>query len=329
MQEKTIARGLLKESVLDAADAARLILELQEMLGVMAQGLQRRELLLLMRRVIRTGANVVEQEEYTVSLEKAAWASIETREGYLRPVSLRDLRYYVRRLLSVKNASNLMLRHMTSADCRRILHEAFGFRKNAYVKGRAILHGIFTYGIRREWCDVNPVSRIEVPRVQENIIEPLSLEEVKRLQTAARNTNMQLSLNLMLYGGIRPSEVARLQSEDICWKEHVVIIRPRTSKTGGGRVVPLRGCKHLNPQLRIIPRDWNRRWRALRHKAGFTHWIPDACRHTFATYHAAYFRNLSALQLEMGHSDLDLLRTRYMRPATASAARQFWAGIKE
>lgn len=329
MLENTIARGLLKDCSLNAADAARLVLEMQEILGPMSSGLSRRELLLLLRRTVQTGASTVVQEEHTVTLEIAAWASIEARKPYLRPVSLRDLRYYVRRLLSVKGAAHSKLRSMKTNDCRRILQESFGLRKSSYVKARAILHGIFAYGIRREWCSVNPVSHIEVPRVQETIIEPLSLDEVKRLKKAAKNSDMQLSLNLMLYGGIRPAEVARLELTDISWNDNIVIIRPQTSKTGGGRIVPLRGCRNMAPEFRVIPRDWHRRWKKLRSAAGFSHWVADACRHTFASYHAAHFKNLSVLQLEMGHCNLDLLRNRYMRPATADIARQFWADVEE
>lgn len=329
MQEKTIARGLLKDSVLNSADAARLILEMQEMLGSFTQKLSRRELLLLMRKVVKSGVNVLENEERTVPLATAAWASVESKGAYLRPVSLRDLRYYVRRLLSAKGAGELNLRNMSSADCRRILMEAFGMKKSAYVKARAILHGIFAYGIRREWCDSNPVARIEVPRVQENTIEPLTIEEVERLRNAALNSDMRLSLYLMLYSGIRPTEVSRLRISDICWKEQLVIIRPNTSKTGGGRVVPLRGCQNLPLNQRVIPRDWYRRWHALRQKAGFTNWRPDACRHTFASYHAAFYKNLPVLQLEMGHGNLDLLRARYMRPVIFSSAQRFWQGATD
>lgn len=329
MQDRTIARGLLKDCALNAADAARLVLEMQELLGEMTHNLERRELLLLLRRVVRTGTKLVKDEEYTVSLETAVWSSIEARAAYLRPISLRDLRYYARRILEVRNAAGLMLRNMKPGTCREILQKAFGHRKNAYVKGRAILHSVFAYGIRREWCDVNPVSRLEVPRIVEKTIEPLTLDEVNRLKHAAKESDMQLSLSLMLYGGIRPAEVARLRVEDIFWEEKQVLICPKISKTGGGRMVPLRGCQRLAPHLRIIPRDWYRKWYQIRLKAGFAHWIPDACRHTFASYHAAHFKNLPALQLEMGHSNLNLLRSRYMRPVTPDSARIFWETADE
>ncbi len=128
---------------------------------------------------------------------------------------------------------------------------------------------------------------------------------------------MQLSLHLMLYCGIRPTEVSRIDPErDIDWQNQRVVVRPTTSKTGGGRVVPLR-CGNIDALRHDIPRRWVQRWRALRKAAGWSKetahpWRQDVCRHTFATYHAAHFRNFAALQMEMGHRDSGLLRTRYI-----------------
>ena len=142
--------------------------------------------------------------------------------------------------------------------------------------------------------------------------------------------DMRLSLALMLYGGIRPAEVCRLQAADFNWEDRQVIVRPTASKTGGGRAVPLRGVRTIRKQDREIPKGWLRKWRALRRAAGYCGaWVPDVCRHTFASYHAAYFRNLSELQLEMGHRDTSLLRSRYMMPTLKKEAADFWkaAGV--
>jgi integrase len=138
---------------------------------------------------------------------------------------------------------------------------------------------------------------------------------------------MAFSLRLMLYCGIRPTEVKRLKDNDIHREEKIVIIRPGKSKTGGGRAVTLRGLSGLTQQDFHIPRNWDRRWRALRQDAGFTHWTSDVCRHTFASYHAAQFRNLPELQLEMGHRDSSLLRSRYMMPVSRKEATIFWASL--
>lgn len=280
--------------------------------------------------VLRLGTEELKKRSHTVSLREAAWASVEARKD-LRPITRRDLRHYVRRILRVEGAADNPLRSMSTADCKRILSAAFGSSPSSYRKGRAILSSIFSYGIRQEWVDNNPVTRIDVPAVQEKRIEPLTMVEVEKLHEAASRPefrDMHFSLCLMLYSGIRPAEVSRLEAGDINWDEDTVFIRPHVSKTGGGRAVPLRGMRGIRKRDRYIPRNWNRKWQALRRAAGFRNWVPDVCRHSFATYHAAMFRNLPELQLEMGHRDISLLRTRYMVPARRMDAVAYWQGIK-
>lgn len=324
-----IEKTLLRELPLQSGDSARLILELYEALGDRAQGLSRLQLLELLRRVARAGLRAVDEAERTVCFEEAARRSVEARADR-RPATKRDLRHFVRRMLRVPGIANLPLRTMRPEQCRSLLQTAFGASLHSYRKGRAILHSIFSYGKRQGWCEANPTDVIEAPRPEEKLIAPLTLEEVRRLEaTAARPEHrcMQLALHLMLYCGIRPTEVRRLSPSDIHWKERRVIIRPRTAKTGGGRVIPLRNARRLSSVLRRIPGNWRLRWRRLRRAAGFTHWQADALRHTFASYHAAHFRNLPALQYEMGHRDLALIRYRYATPLPGRAA-SFWGGVR-
>ena len=330
MNNNKIAKELLEGVNLSASDLARLALETIESLGDLAQGLNRMELITLLRNTLREGVSVMKAAAHTVSLEEAAWASVNARQE-LRPTSRRDLRHFVRRILKVEGAATMPLRAITSAQCKKILAGAFGGSTSSFVKGRAILHSVFTYGMKQEWCDSNPVSRIEVPKVKEKSIVPLAPAEVEKLKEVAQRSefrDMQFSLSLMLYGGIRPTEVSRLRKDDFDWDGMQVIIRPSVSKTGGGRTVPLRGIHGIRKKDRIIPQGWNRKWKALRRAAGYrgNKWVPDVCRHTFASYHAAFFRNLPELQLEMGHRDASLLMTRYMAPALKKDAAAFWKG---
>ncbi len=139
----------------------------------------------------------------------------------------------------------------------------------------------------------------------------------------------------MLWAGIRPREVERLLWADVDMKDRVIYIQPKHSKTGGARQVSmqpvlLRWLKRVNPAAlshhRIIPKAWTRRWRDLREAAGFEAWKPDILRHSFASYHLKQFRDVYQLQMEMGHSSVELLRTRYlaMEGITSRAAKQFW-----
>ena len=273
------------------------------------------------RECVRLGAEEMRKRERTVTFRKAVEMALEEREKKNRRArTVTDFRYYCKRLM-VRNLglAERRVRSITSDDCRAYLQAAFGGSAAQYRKARAILSGVFSSAIKHDWCDSNPVSRVEVPDVVEKPIEPLTIEEVERLEAAAQlpeHREMQLSLHLMLYCGIRPTEVSRIDPErDIDWQNQRVVVRPTTSKTGGGRVVPIRRAEKVT--MRIIPRRWVHRWRALRRAAGWgketAHpWRQDVCRHTFATYHAACFRNFAALQLEMGHRDSNLLRTRYV-----------------
>ena len=108
------------------------------------------------------------------------------------------------------------------------------------------------------WKAIKRHSVYRGPAVQEKPIEPLAPEEVERLKATASRPefrDMRFSLSLVLYGGIRPTEVSRLQAGDINWEEGHVIIRPRASKTGGGRAVPLRGVRGIRKRDRHIPRN--------------------------------------------------------------------------
>lgn len=63
--------------------------------------MERGEMMRLMRRVLHAGVSAIRAEEHTVSFETAAWASVQARAGR-RPVTLRDLRHFVRRMLRVE-----------------------------------------------------------------------------------------------------------------------------------------------------------------------------------------------------------------------------------
>lgn len=327
MNTPSTAQLLLCHTPVTPADAARLVLEMAEEAGLDPATLPREELLRRLRRLIRAGARTLAQEDKTIPLAEAVRHSLEARRDR-RPTTLRDLQHFSRRILRVAGAGERPLRSFTPADCRALLQQAFGSSAHSYRKGRAILHSIFAYGLRQEWCDRNPVAAVEVPRITESPIAPLSGAEIARLTAAAahpEHREMRLSLHLMLYCGIRPAEVQRLDpARDIDRRNRCVLVRPHASKTGGGRVIPLRHAEALRAEDFRIPEHWEKRWRALRRAAGFRRWRPDVCRHTFASYHACHFRDPAALQLEMGHRDARLLWSRYVMATLGDTAHRFW-----
>ena len=206
-----------------------------------------------------------------------------------------------------------------------------------FNKARTMLHGLFEFALRREWCDKNPIKRIERRKVVEKEIQPLKLSETKRLITTAQreSPNCAVAAALLIYAGIRPREVRRLTWQDIDTEEKTITVRSQCSKTGGVRQVEIPPV--LNRFLiahsrelkegKICPPNWQRRWRKIRDNSGFRgRWVCDVLRHTYASFHAKNYANLPRLQLNMGHRDQSLLRSRYvnMQGISRTEARKFF-----
>ena len=286
------------------------------------------------RKVVDCGLRSIRYNEETFSSGFKIYLGQKT---HLRPDSIRDIRAIGRRIIRMipvfagKNFSEF-----TTADCERMLAVCFA-TPSQFNKARAIVHAFFEFALRREWCDRNPMRLVERKKVVEREIVPLKLDETKRLFAAARGTKNNgciAAVALLLYAGIRPREVRRMKWHDMDLRENTITVRSQCSKTGGVRQVEI--CPALKRILlkcprtsdgEVCPKNWQKKWREIRTASGFDgHWVQDILRHTYASYHAKRFADLPRLQLNMGHSDLSLLRARYvnMYGISRSEARMFF-----
>lgn len=242
---------------------------------------------------------------------------------HLRPDSIRDIRCIGNRLLRTNpELSGRNFSELSVSECEEWLNAAF-HTDSQFNKARAMLHGLFEFALRREWCDRNPIKRIERKKVVEKEIQPLKLAETKRLIKTAQNESPVYAIvtALLVYTGIRPREVRRLTWRDIDTEEKTITVRSQCSKTGGVRQVEIPPVlnrllithSHELKEEKICPIDWQRRWRKIRDNSGFRgRWAQDVLRHTYASFHAKNYADLPRLQLNMGHRDLSLLRSRYV-----------------
>lgn len=318
ISDDQLAQRFVEMSGMRWCDAVRLVLDLYDHVP---EKMRRSAdaCFLRMKEMVELGAEAHRMRHATRPLSEVMELSISARL-HRRFATRSDLRYFACRILrSAPEAGGRPLRAMSTRECRGILARAF-HTPAQYRKGRAFLSSVFAYGVRQEWCAENPVRRIEVPVVREDEIKPLSMEEISRLLNVAGGAEFRAiapALGLMLWAGIRPNEVRRLQAEDVDLAHGFVYVKPRHSKTGGGRQVPIRPALSRWLQRHGMPcawslSGWSRRWRALRAAAGFERWQQDVLRHTFASYHVLCFADLPMLQLEMGHRSVELLRTRYV-----------------
>ena len=299
-------------SVLDAARIAKNILDAK------AKNFSLTDLQFC-AKVIEVGLRHIRAKEMSIA---DGFALYLKSKQHLRPDSIRDIRCMGNRLLRTKpEFGKRNFSELSVSECEEWLNAAFHTNPQ-FNKARAMLHGLFEFALRHEWCDKNPIKRIERKKVVEREIQPLKLAETKRLiKTAKRESPVYaIVAALLVYTGIRPREVRRLTWRDIDTEEKTITVRSQCSKTGDVRQVEIPPV--LNRLLithksqnssHICPTDWQRRWRKIRDNSGFRgRWVQDVLRHTYASFHAKNYADLPRLQLNMGHSDLSLLRSRYV-----------------
>lgn len=331
MDTKTAsAKKILEGSGITVLDAARLIRniidEKDARFGLPNAG--------FCKKVIDAGLRSVRYKEETFA---SGFEIYLEQKRHLRPDSIRDIRAVGRRMIRLLPAlAGKNFSEFTTPYCERSLAECFT-TPSQFNKARAIIHAFFEFALRREWCDRNPVRLVERKKVVEREIVPLKLDETKRLFSAARrtkNANCIAAVALLLYAGIRPREVRRMKWRDMDLRENTITVRSQCSKTGGVRQVEI--CPALRrillrcaeeSECEVCPKNWQKKWRQIRSESGFDGcWVQDILRHTYASYHAKHFGDLPRLQLNMGHSDLSLLRARYvnMYGISRSEARMFF-----
>ena len=284
-------------------------------------------------KVVAMGLQHIRTKEMTFA---DGFALYLKSKQHLRPDSIRDIRCIGNRLLRTKpEFGKRNFSELSASECEEWLNAAFHTNPQ-FNKARAMLHGLFEFAIRREWCDKNPIKRIERKKVIEKEILPLKLSETKRIMKTAKLESPECAVvaALLVYTGIRPREVRRLTWRDIDTEEKTITVRSQCSKTGGVRQVEIPPV--LNRLLithksqntsHICPTDWQRRWRKIRDNSGFRgRWVQDVLRHTYASFHAKNYADLPRLQLNMGHYDVSLLRSRYvnMRGISNTDARNFF-----
>lgn len=322
-KETEIAIYLLKQSGLPLIAAARLVLELVDGCGDMAR----------CRRAVVLGTEALKKEAQSVPFAEAVAYTRQVKQ-HRAARTQSDIAYYMRRLMrAVPGLAEKSLRSLTPQDCREALQIAYP-TPCQQRKARAILSGVFSVGRRRGWCSENPLQLVDAPVVQEKEIVPLPLHEVRQLVDTARRKPHRAALpalGLMLHAGVRPQEVTRLQWQDIDLEEREICLAGRHSKTGGARRIPISApLLHLLRENRgsgrICPPNWRHRWQALRREAGFSEWVPDVLRHTYASYFIKARKDMTALQLSMGHRDQRLLMSRYinLRGISRRSAMEFW-----
>jgi integrase len=191
---------------------------------------------------------------------------------------------------------------------------------------------LFSYGLKREYVERNPVASIEkIQRVDEapEIFTP------KQIQALLDNAPADLLpvLALGAFAGLRSAELLRLDWESIDLLGGLINISASKSKTAKRRLIPIAPnlAQWLAPYVgrsgKIYP--YSHRWYhlnvdLLRKAVGLTEWPNNGLRHSFASYHLAKHQNAPQLALEMGHTTPQMIFDHYRELVRPQEAQRYW-----
>ena len=185
-------------------------------------------------------------------------------------------------------------------------------------------------GFLREenYIDENILARFRMPRAAGKVIEPLTVQEVNRIDDVFRKnkeygTRDIAIVHLLLDEGLRSSEVRKLQLKDVNFEKKCIIIRD--SKFNKNRVLPLAECaynclkeyvEYKRPEVvhdyvfcmideKPLTKDSIKSmFDRLKKSAKIPRLYPHLLRHTFGTSFVLGGGSIEILKHYMGHADI-------------------------
>jgi integrase len=212
----------------------------------------------------------------------------------------------------------------------------FCFKDGSAAKTRRNLRAMtsqrYRLSVQKKWVSENIALHLVVPRLPDKEPAYLVVDKVRRFLAVAEQFDVLGYLVLSLFNGDRPEELHRLDWSDVHLDDLLVCIVAAASKIHERREVPIHGTLlawlvrcHKGSGPIVDGKDFAKRLRAARRAAGIEDWPNDVLRHTFATYHAAAFKDLNETARQMGHIDgLRTLRKHYVAYVPEVVAKEFW-----
>lgn len=245
-------------------------------------------------------------------------------------------RDHVGKFLRDSGAKDTLLVHeVTTEQIKAWLHRC-GYRGKTWNGYRTSLHAFWAWAQREGMCGENPAAGIPKASVRREIPVCMPVVDVKTVLEAFACHDPELVPYYAcgFFAGIRTAELDRMDSD--CWQDGLIHIGPRQAKTGQQRYVTIQDV--LAAWLDQFPPPESGRLRVVNHRRRYRsvlakirasrpdfEWPRNAMRHSFASYHLAFFRNSTLTAHELGHKSPALLYSTYRTLAKEENGREFFA----
>jgi len=230
------------------------------------------------------------------------------------------------------------LSDVNAEEVRQWLHDetAHGGKLGAVsrVNYLVAIGNLFSFGVRRGYCDANPVKLVDRPSRESGEVKFLTVPQVVALLIHAKDAGLVPYVALGVFAGLRPEkELRALTWDKVNLPERTIRIDASMAKTRQRRVIEISDAlaAYLTPyakkQGQVVEyglQEFLRRWKDCRSKAGLLPWAHDVMRHTFATYHLAAQNDIGKLSLQMGNS-AQVVHAAYKGLVSKADAERFWS----
>ena len=261
--------------------------------------------------------------------------------GHLRSRTLQDYRTRVNRL--VKTCGERFVHEITLDELKRVIAPP-GKAPRTKNGNRRVLFTFFQWCAKCDYCQVNPIEKIDTARVEDKEPEILTLAEVRSVLKAALDYKEGVLVPYMalgLFAGLRPAELERIRWKNIDLAARLITVRGDAAKMRKRRTVEISEnlvdwlVPHANRP--IVGKNFRRDFEAVRRMAGFQGrgieaepveqlkpWPEDVLRHTSLSYHFAEHKHEGETAKWAGNSPEALMR-HYRGLVTPSETVEYWA----
>ena len=148
--------------------------------------------------------------------------------------SLKTIEQYVREAWECRNQIGKPFNEITSGDLRWYFArcQSRGICMNTLRNKRRYLNVFFKFLRNEGWIQVNPVSKIEVFKVENVIKKPFSALDMESLRNACETIRDRALIEFLYSTGVRVSELCSLKIKDLDWskKEFYVVGKGRKER---------------------------------------------------------------------------------------------------
>jgi integrase len=251
------------------------------------------------------------------------------KRAKLSATHLDDIRLRLGRFVAA--FGNRPIKGIVAGEIESWLHE-LALSPQSINNYRAIVRAFFSYALKRELVEKNPVALVDKVKLVDKAPEIFTPKQLADLLAAA-DPPLLPALALQAFAGLRTAEVLRLEWSEVDLVRGFVTVAAHKSKTARRRLIPI--AQNLGEWLRPYAqmsgpvystktRNYHADIEALRRSIGLPAWPNNGLRHSFASYHLAFHQDAAALMLQMGHTTTREIFEAYRELVRPDEALEYW-----